>query len=286
MPVRRVGVERGRAGGPYGIGPERLSDDVTKRRYCFENFMQEPLNTKAGILLAPGGTALQACLIFTGNYTFQWATTADETDQFYPTLATDGGYNFQIANTPVLADGVEINFGGDIVGHPRNWTPSSEDFFARVLINLTDASGGDVVFGVKKAAATVATLTEITDLFAIRSLGNSASSDTAWSVLTNLNNAGATDYTSTSVSLTGLEDLTAVELEVRSVAGKGFLFVNGVPVPGAPAFTFDTGDNVSPILRFAQTTDTTAAYKVFAYESGPIEARRPESLLTLAQATA
>lgn len=284
MPVRRIGHERG--SGSKGIGAERLADDFLKGRYCFENFSQEPFNTKAGILLAPGGTALQACLINTGNYTFQWATTADETDQFYPTLGTDGGYNFQIATTPVLADGVEINFGGDVAAHPRNFT-AGEKFFARVLINVTDASGADLTFGVKKTAATVATLTEITDLLAIRTVGNSASTDTVWTVLTNLNNGGSTDYTATSVTLTGLEDLTAVELEVRgNELRQGFLFVNGVPVPGAPAFTFDSGDSLSPIFRAAQTTDTTAAIKVFAFECGLIESRRPESLVTLASATA
>ena len=96
-----------------GINNPQLSKSSTQSRYFFDSFSQEPINTKAGALAAPAGTALTACLIHTGKHTFQWATTADETDEFYPTLATDGGYNFQIAATPVAADGVEINFGGD-----------------------------------------------------------------------------------------------------------------------------------------------------------------------------
>jgi hypothetical protein len=267
-----------------GTNPPQLSKSITQSRYFFDSFSQEPINTKAGLLLAPGGTALQACLIHTGKHTFQWATTADETDQFYPTLATDGGYNFQIANTPVLNDGVEINFGGDVTAHPRNFTGSAENFFCRVLLNLTDASGGDVFFGLKKVAATVATLTEITDLVGIRALGDSSSTTASWTILTNLNNSGSTDYSSTSVSVTGLEDLTAVELEIQGVNGKAFIYVNGVEVTGF-SYTFDTDDVLSPILRLAQTTDTTAAYKLFAVEGGLLEDRSTESLATLASAT-
>ena len=267
-----------------GINNPQLSKSSTQSRYFFDSFSQEPINTKAGALAAPAGTALTACLIHTGKHTFQWATTADETDEFYPTLATDGGYNFQIAATPVAADGVEINFGGDKTTHPRNFTGSEENFFVRVLLNLTDASGGDVFFGVKKVATTVATLTEITDLVGLRALGDSSSTTAAWTILTNLNNSGSTDYTATTASVTALEDTTAVELEIQGVNGKAFLYVNGVEVTGF-SYTFDSGDVLSPILRLAQTTDTTAAYKLFAVEGGLLEDRSPESLNALASAT-
>jgi hypothetical protein len=268
-----------------GVGPENISDTLRKARYCFDNFMQEPLCTKSGALAAPGGTALDPCLIFTGRHTFGFATTQDETDQFYPTLATDGGYNFVTPATPVLADGVEVNFGGDKLAHPRNCIPSSENFFYRVLINAVDASGADITFGVKKVATTVATLTELTDVAALRILGDSSSTAGAFSIITVLNNAGSTDYTSTALTTTGLEDTTSVELEVYTYGGKAYFKVNGVPVGTSVSYTFDTGDTVAPILRAVQTTDTCAKIVVLAFECGLLEDRTDATLVQMAQAT-
>lgn len=290
MPVRRESIQRNRASRKDGVGPERLAASIHQGRYFFDNFMNPPLSYKvpaegAG-LVAPGGTALQSCIVDTGRNKFLFATLTDETDQFLPILATDGGYNWVIPATPVVTDGIEINFGGDLAAHPRNFVPSREDAFCRILLRTEDASGTEIFFGFRKAATVVAGYTDITDMFGVRILGNSASTDAIFSVLTQLNNT-ASDVVETSLAgVTGLEDDTNIELEVRWVGGKGFILVNGAPVTGAPAYTADSGDAFSPVLRIIETTDVTAYVKTFAVEGGLIESRAQDTLNALAQATA
>lgn len=290
MTIRRESIQRGRAGTKEGIGPERFTASDRQGRYFFDNFMQAPLAYKvpaegAG-LVAPGGTALQSCIVDTGLNKFLFATLTDETDQFLPILATDGGYNWVIPATPVVLDGIEINFGGDLAQHPRNIVPSRENGFVRILLRTEDASGTEIFFGYRRAATVVAGYTDITDLFGIRILGNSASTDAIFSVLTQLNNT-ASDVVETSLgNITGLEDDTNIELEARWKDGKGFLFVNGVPVTGFTPYTADSGDAFSPVLRIIETTDVTAYVKTFAVEGGLLESRSQDTLNALASATA
>jgi hypothetical protein len=289
MPVRRTSIQRTKAGTHDGIGPERMSISVLQDRYCFETFMQQPFAYKvpaegAGIV-APAGTALQSCVVDTQRNKFLFATLVDETDQFLPILATDGGYNWIIPGTPVLNDAIEINFAGsDLASAPRNVKPSQEDCFARVLLRTEDASGSDIFFGYRRVGTVVAGYTDITDLFGVRILGNSGSTDAVFSILTQLNNTSS-DVVETSVSVTGLEDDTNIELEVRAVGGKLFVLVNGVAVAGAPAFTADSGDAFSPVLRITETTDVTAYVKTFVYEGGLLVSRQQGTLSSLARTT-
>ena len=277
MPITRQGIVDG------VVGAEKLATSLHADRYCFETFMQEPLCTKKGELTTPGGTDLAECRIHTGRYTFEYTYLGDATDAFLPTLASEGGYNW-VMTTATLDRGIELNFGGLKDGHPRHHIPSAEDWFARVLLIVDDASGVDIFFGFRKVAAYAATLTEYSDLAGIRVLGASGSSDAAITLVTNLNNAGATDYTSTASGAAGLEDATAIELEVRSVQGKAFFFVNGqefTPV----SFTYDAGDVVNNTLRLIQATDIAAQIKTLCYEAGPLRDRRAASLASLAGTT-
>lgn len=287
MPVNRDSIQKksGALSRDGGLGPSNLTDSLRKGRYCFENFMDEPVSHMVGALTAPGGTALSSCVVDTGKYRFLFATTQDETDQFYPKLATGGGYNFVTPTTPVLSDGTEVNFGSDIVGHPRTYIPSSEDCFARILLSTDNASGADIVFGFKKIAATVASLTEITDMTVIRILGDSSSTTGTFSIVTQANSEGTTDYTTTTTTLAGLEDATETELEVRAKGGKAYFFVGGVQVAGSPSFTFDSGDSVTPFLRVVQTTDIAAELKVHAFECGLLADRTEATLTSMKSST-
>lgn len=262
------------------IGPELLTPSLRNGRYCFEPFMVEPLAWKKGALyVAPGGTSLQEQLFFTGRNTFEYAFLGDATDAFVPTLASEGGYNW-VLTTATLDRGVEIGFGGTALAHPRNFIASSEDWFARILINVDDWSGVDIVFGFKTVAVPVLTLTEITDIVGLRVLGDSSSALAAFSAVTNLNNAGATDYSST--ALTGdITDGNTVELEARSVGAKAHLYVNGVRVGHGVSYTFDSGDTLAPVARLLQTTDLAAEIKTLRYEAGPLEDRYDGTLLSL-----
>jgi hypothetical protein len=268
------------------IGPERTLLDLVRGRYCFENFMQSPFSwVKGGVTdITPLGTTLTEQAFNTGRHTFEYYFILGATDGFIPTLATDGGYNW--ASGDLLNGGFEINFGGLLASHPRNFVPltsdgGGEDWFARLLLITDDASGADIFFGFRKVATPAETLTEYADVFGVRILGASGSTDAAFSVITS-----ATDYTSTSLSgVTGLEDATAVEVEVRSVGGKGQLYVNGSEVTGFTQKSFVAGHTFAPVCRALQVTDVFAQFKTLAYEAGPLACRQEGTLLSLAGST-
>lgn len=265
------------------LTPDLLHADILKERYFFENFMQEPWCTVKGATTEPGGTSLTENIVDTGRYRFEYYFAGDATDFFVPRLASEGGYNWAVGDA--LGTGVEINFGGLKDGHPRNHTPSGEDWFFRVLLIVDDASGVDIFVGFRRVAAVAATLTEYSDVAGIRILGASGSTDGTFTVITNLNNAGSTDYTATTTTVTGLEDATAVELEVRSINGKAYFLVNGSMVAGSPTFTYDSGDVMAPVARLLQVTDVAAQIKTLAAEGGPLSYRRDATLLSLAGTT-
>jgi hypothetical protein len=283
--VRRALQKRNvRANQDGAVGPETLADSLRKHRYCFDNFMQEPLCWKQGGFVIPTGSTLVKNLVWTGTHTFEYTPILDQTDLLYPTLATDGGYNIVLASSD-LGMGVEFNFGGDIATHPRTFKTSHEDWFARVLFSADDASGADILFGAKKVAATVASITEMIDVFGVRILGTSDSSNGTYTIVSNQNNEGTTDYTSTATSVTPLEDATDVEVEIRGVNGKMYLFVDGAAVPNL-TWTADSGDVFSPILRVSQATDTCPAVRLYAFECGLLKDRTDGKLIDLTQATA
>lgn len=280
MSVKRKNVGRGE------LGPDRFLLDFVKGRYCFENFMAPPLSTVKGLVtdaLTPLGTSLQDQIVNTGRHTFEYAFAGDVTDAFVPTLASEGGYNWAFGDAP--GTGVEINFGGLLAGHPRNFTPitsggGGENWFARILLITDDASGIDAFLGFRKVATYAATLTEYADVLGVRVLGASGSTDAAFSVV-----YGATDFTTASLNVTGLEDATAVELEVRAVNGKGLVFVNGVEYAWSSTKSFVADQVMAPVCRLLQMTDAAAQIKTLAYEAGPLEMRQSGSLLSLAGCT-
>lgn len=254
------------------VGPERLTASLRSGKYCLETFMGEPLCYKKGTLTFPAGTSADECIVDTGKHRFEYQFVGDATDAFVPTLASEGGYNW-VLTTATLDRGLELIFGGLKEGHHRNFRPSSENFFARIYLITDDASGVDLTFGIKKVGAYVQTLTEFTDMAAIRILGDSSSTAGAFSLVTVLNNAGATDYTSTTPvpAVTGLEDATAVELEIRVIGRVVQFFVNGIQTGGI-TYTIDSGDIVSVFFRAVQTTDIAAQIKTMAYEQGIFDA--------------
>lgn len=270
--------------GRRAVGPHNILDH--RARYFLETFGQEPLAGKKGaVYVAPGGTSLQSQWIDTGRYRFEYTFLGDATDLFVPTLASEGGYNWAAIATNTLDRGLEINFGGETQGHPRNFVASNEDWFFRVLLSLDDASGADIVVGFKKIGAAVATLTEVTDIAGLRIFGDSSSALAALSIVTNLNNGGTSDVVSTALTET-LTDGQYIELEVRSVGQKAKFYVNGVQRFPSSVFTFDTGDYLAPVIRQLQTTDIHAEFKTFAAEGGPLDYRSRETLVTEAFATA
>lgn len=265
------------------VGPERLAKSFRQNRYFLETFMTEPFSTVKGANAAPGGTSGESVLVFTGRYTFEYYFVGGASDGAYPLLASDGGYDWKF-DADTVAEGIEINFGSLKTGHPRTYV-STEDFFFRGRISADDASGVDAFVGFRRVAAYAQTLTEYSDVFGIRILGNSASTDAAFTAVTNLNNAGATDYTSTNLNRAGLEDATAVECEIRCKGRAGEFYINGVRFREG-TFTPDSGDYFTPVIRFLHTTDLAGPIKTLCVEGGLLKDRSKQLLKDLSEATA
>lgn len=284
MTVVRRHLERGDGSDlTKGVGPERLTPSLRAGRYMFETFMQEPACFIPGALqTAPGGTDLAVACAFTGRHLLYYTFVGDATDAFVPTLASEGGWNW-VLTTATLARGVEVHFGGFKDGHPRNFVPSNEDWFARLLLLVDNVSGVDATFGFRKNADAVETLTEVTDIAGLRILGDSSSALAQLQIITNLNNAGSTDYTATALT-PALTDAQTIELEVRSIGRVAKFFINGVQYTDT-SLTFDSGDVLAPVARLIQATDLATQIKTLAYEAGPIDDRQEGSLLSLAGTT-
>lgn len=272
------------------IGAEAFVNSLARGRYVFDNFMGAPFTTLASANAVPSGSTLVVNRVNTGLNTFLFNQIVDQTDTIYPTLSTtDGGYNVVLGTT--LGNGVEWNFGGESVYSPRNFTGYSttagvgEDFFARIVLSFLDASGVDVFFALKKVAAPTASLTEITDTFGVRFLGDDSSTNAAISIVTQQNSEGTTDYTSTALTTT-VGDLQGVEIEIRGKGGKAYAFIDGVRATGHAAYSFDSDDSLCFILRVLQATDTCASVRILGYEQGLLSDRRPETLKSRLQVTA
>jgi hypothetical protein len=271
------------------VGPEKLSASMRAHRYCFEGFSIEPYFWQKGLTgagpVAAGGTDATENVVFTGRHLFEYRIIGTASDRWGPFLATDGGYDWKM-DGDTLAEGVEINFGGLTLGHPRNYKPSVENFFARILLITEDASGTDIVFGTRLVAPYQAALTGIVDIAGIEILGDDSSTTGAFSVVSNLGNSGSTDYVSTAIAATPLEDATAVELEVQGVGNKVQFFVNGKRWGQDVNPSFTAASKVSPILRILQTTDISTQIKTLCFECGLLEDRYPDSLLNLTSVVA
>lgn len=283
MPHRRESLKRG------AVGPERLSPSFRHKRYAYDNFSQEPLLWQkppaTGVSAVVAGTDATENLFFTGSHTFEFRLIGGASDVQGPVLATDGGYDWRLDHD-TLGEGVEINFGGIVKGHPRNYLPGVEDFFARILLIVDNASGVDIVFGARAVAAYQAALTSYVDIAGIEILGDSSSTTAAFSVVSNLGNTGSTDYVSTALTAAGLEDATAVELEVRSIGNKVRFYINGKEWASDLRPAWAASEYVSPVLRILQTTDLASQIKTLAFECGLLDDRGENALITNATATA
>ncbi len=271
------------------VSPRMLTDAIRRQRYFLDTFMDAPLCTIYGSLTEPTLTALEKNRLFTGRYNFEWSVVAvDHTAASQPTIGSEGGLNLVLSGSDVAGNGLEVNFGSSLAGHPRNCTPrvtggGGEDWFVRVLLLIDDVSGCEIILGFRTTGAYVATLTEVLNHAGIRVLGDSSSALAAFSTTTNLANSSTTDYTSTALTNV-LTDATLVELEVQSNAGYVRYFVNGVQVgPTTDQFALD--QRVAPFLRALQQTDVAAEIKLLAAEGGPLDQRSEETLTALAGAT-
>lgn len=273
------------------VTPRELHDAIRRGRYFFDSFMMDPVCFNPGSLTEPGLTALARLTMFTGRNLFEWSLIGtDHSAASQPALATEGGLNIVLSGSDVAGNGIELNFGGALAGHPRNCTPritggGGEDWFVRALLIIDDVSGCEVFLGYRTTGVAVATLTEVLNMSGIRILGDDSSALAAYSIVSNLDNSSTTDYASTALTNT-LTDATLVELMVQARGTYARYFINGTEVATSLSNRFALDQRVSPVLRAIQQTDIAAQIKLLAVEGGALEFKSTETLQSLAGATA
>jgi hypothetical protein len=247
------------------VGPEKLAGTLQRHRYWYEPFAQQPLGFGADGYADPAGTDAMLNMLFTGFNLFQWYNIGTQTIVI-PAMTTDGHYDVGFDQT--AAEGIEMVFGGLYSTanehHPRNYLSGTDEYYARIKVNIEDVSGVDLFFGFRKSEAYQAALTTYTDVFGLQILGDSSSAAAAVNWVTQLNDA--TDLTTT--ALTTLADATSMELEVRVKGRTARPLVDQAPPSTGATFTVDSADIVFPVLRLLNTTDVGGEVKLIAAEGG------------------
>ncbi len=278
MTVVRRTLEDGN--GTKGIGPEKLSYSLRKKRYMYEDFMTGPICWDGEAVTgdgAPAGTTSRANRVFTGNHTLEYYVLGAGQTIVAPVLASEAGYDWGMDQT--ATEGVEINFGSLKTAHPRVFRVGRDpDFYGRLRFSIEDASGADIFFGVRGGASIQAVQTALatyTDFGGLQAFGDSSSAAAAVNALYNVNDA--TDATATLLTNT-VADGTAVEFEVRVVGRALKVFINGVERP-IPVQRFDDGDYMTFVAYILHTTDVAGQIKTLNYEQGLL-VDRPKGLLS------
>lgn len=263
------------------IGPEKFSIGTLTRRYCLETFMHEPIALERGSVSFPGGTDTNRIITDTGfGNRFEYTYFGGASDLFLPVLGSEGGWDWHL-DKDTLNEGVTINFGGQIAGHPRVYRPASESFFARVLLNCEDASGLNAFFGFQDAGTIPAGYTDWTNVFGLRIFGDDSSTTAVVRAESNLGNSGSTDVVTQDSPVT-VEEPTEVELEIRVQGKVGTVWVNGIQRgTGSLITTFTGTPSITPTARLVQSTDLTTTITTRAFECGPLIDRYEGSLRSL-----
>jgi len=255
-----------------------INSNLTRRKYLFERFSGSTpwLNPGAtGVTALPTAAASQIdCATSSQGYYYElFQTTAQTILPF--AHATKG---LEISCDEVDNESVEIVPGGNRTNSPHAMVVGTDsDFFMRVQLELTDASGSDqLVVGWRKvqtyAAPTgflAATDPIYTDFAAIGFAGTKADPNPVRTI-TDLNDSGTPVVTAANFTWA---DTKIHQLEVRVIGAKAQYLINGVRLGNPVAvdalgaaitsqstltgatFTFDSGDTLIPFIFLRHDTD-------------------------------
>lgn len=211
---------------------------------------------------ASGSTGAVNLLSFGGQGTLECAQLGAGQTLVVPTIASDG---LEISGDQTDDEGRELCSGLLVRNQGVFLVGTDAAFFFRCRGVIDDVSGTDtLVIGFRLNQAYQTGFASYTDFAALNLDAGQ------WKSVTNLNNGGVTTTTLTGSTVA---DLGAFEVKILvSAAGvvtyqlgtPGSLSTNTV----APAFTFDTGDTVTPFLFFLHSADLANSVRLRQWEAG------------------
>lgn len=234
--------------GDASINAVKLTDEVRQGKYHFERFDHQPSIFKLDGYTDPTGTAGDInTAIFRRGLHAQYIVKGTQT-LLGPLLDATAGASkgLDISQDQTDNDGVEYVFGGNnSTLSPFTWTVGTHNAFVKLKFRIADVSGtDDCALGFRKVEATQANIDDFDEAAFINVILGDIKVET-------ILNGAATVTTDT--GLDWADDATKT-LEARLVGRRVYFLVDGSPVSGLPAFSFDSGEVVCPFFFFLQAT--------------------------------
>jgi hypothetical protein len=230
--------------GDASINALKLTDEIRYQKYAFERIDHQPNLFKADGFSDPTGTAADInSFVFRRGLAGKYIVKGTQT-LLGPLLDTTGK-GLDISQDQTDNDGVEYVFGSNDSNSPFAFTVGTHNAFVKLKFRIADVSGtDDCALGFRKVEAAQANLDDYDEAAFINVILG------AIKVETILNNAATV---TTDTGLTWADDATKT-LEVRLIGRRVYFLVEGSPVSGLPAFSFDSGEVVNPFFFFLQAT--------------------------------
>lgn len=248
---------------PSVIDQYRFSDAINRRswdqNYFLDQFNVQPNTSKVGGGAATG-TAGDNNILYTQHGAYEWNVIGTQTI-LAPKLDSVSGLNFGmnlVQDAAVAGDGIELCLGQSPQCPATFVIGSSAAFYMRAQFMVQDASGTNpLILGFRKVQAFDATLTNYTD-FAMIGIEGTANPNTIF-IDTQIGSAAHTQVNTTqtwadSTSLTTGVHYLGVFVDAQGVTT---FQIDGQPPVVTSAYTFTTGLQVMPFIRFTQAADIT-----------------------------
>jgi len=281
------------SGRPYKqIYANELSEHIRpgNQRYVKENLSgANPLcfNCATGISALVTAGAAQVDRMVTMPRGIGWEIYQATAQALMPLGVAGGG--LEIAGDQVENEEVEYVLGGNDTGNPYgNLIDTDPSWFFRAKLKVTTVAGSDqIALGFRKQQAyTAVPIFSVDGLYTDFAMFVLISGNLY--VCTDLNNSGTAVATDTGFNWANGETHYP---EIRMSGGLCSYLLNGVPLgqtvyrdgEGAtitgqatvkpPAFTFDTGDFVVPMIEARMDAAPTTTIQLLEYECGPLSER-------------
>lgn len=228
------------------------------QRYSFDNFAVNPVTSKVGGGAATG-TAGDNNAMVTRFGLFEWFVIGTQTI-LAPSLDSFG-LNL-VQDAAAGGDGIELCQGVTTLSRANFLVGTDKPFYMRCEFKVQDASGcNPLIIGLRKVQGFDATLANYTDFVSIGIVGTAGHLQ----IQTQKSTGGVVTTDTTQIVADGGVFRVAIYVEQD---GSVTYTVNDSAPTVTAAYTFTTGLNVIPFVRFTQSADLTTQASCDWYEIG------------------
>jgi len=251
------------------VGPEKFG--VKSRKYVLDLFDSIVVATTSAGTAFPSGTTGAKNQVQTASAVHEYHILGAGQTIVAPSQDANGR-GLDWALDQASTEGVQVILGGyeavgTVLTRPRTafTVADGRPFFARLKVNLEDASGADFWFGLRKAQAYQTAWASYTDYAALFADGTATVGNDI-KIVAKLNGGAETALD------TGLDFADTVAREFRvdvDQSGRCRFLVDGNPPSvNLTSFVFDAGDVVLPTFMHLHTADLAGYVATMEFEAG------------------